>query len=143
MDSYLITGKLPTTLGKVCKGDIQPYEGEVEEKLAANAARVHELGTQLYARLATLGEHVTRLGKSLGNSVEAYNAAVGSLERRVLVTAREMSELGVATGGKRIDEPAPLGDALPRLVSAPELTVAGEQRANPRRVHQHFPSAGG
>jgi pimeloyl-ACP methyl ester carboxylesterase len=47
MDSYLITGKLPTTLGKVCKGDIQPYEGEVEEKLAANAARQHALQQKL------------------------------------------------------------------------------------------------
>jgi DNA recombination protein RmuC len=114
--------------------------GMRQEKLADNAARVHELGTLLYTRLATLGEHVSRLGKSLGTSVEAYNAAVGSLERRVLVTAREMSELGVATAGKCIDGLEPLGDALPRLVTAPELTQRGTSSG---RVHQHPPSAGG
>jgi DNA recombination protein RmuC len=117
--------------------------GMRQQKLADNAARVHELGTQLYTRLATLGEHVARLGKTLGSSVEAYNSVVGSLERRVLVTAREMGDLGVAPAGKCIDELTPLGDALPRLVSAPELAQPGGGPADSGRVHQHLPSAGG
>ena len=55
-----------------------------QNALAANAARIQELAEDLYKRLATFGEHLGRIGKSLGQSVDAYNSAVGSLERQVL-----------------------------------------------------------
>src|SRR5690606_7496239 len=63
-----------------------------QEALARNAATVHALARELYARLATLGDHVSRLGGSLAGAVTAYNRAVGSLEARVLVSARKLAE---------------------------------------------------
>ena len=63
--------------------------------LADNAARIQELGEDLYKRLATFTSHLARVGKSLGQGVEAYNSAVGSLERQVLPGARKFTELGL------------------------------------------------
>ncbi|MGH3681263.1 MAG: DNA recombination protein RmuC [Natronosporangium sp.] len=67
-----------------------------QEALARNAATVHTLAKELYARLSTLGDHVSKLGGALGAAVTAYNKAVGSLEARVLVSARKLAELGVS-----------------------------------------------
>jgi DNA recombination protein RmuC len=67
-----------------------------QEALARNAATVQTLAKELYGRLSTMGEHLTKLGGSLTGAVTAYNRAVGSLESRVLVSARKMAELGVA-----------------------------------------------
>jgi len=67
-----------------------------QEALTRNAVAVHRLGRELYDRLTTMGEHVARLGGALGTAVTAYNKAVGSLEARVLVSARKLAELGVS-----------------------------------------------
>jgi DNA recombination protein RmuC len=72
-----------------------------QEALARNAVAVHTLARELYGRLGTMLDHLSRLGSSLGGAVTAYNRAVGSLESRVLVSARKLAEMGVA------------GDALP------------------------------
>jgi DNA recombination protein RmuC len=63
--------------------------------LAENAAEIRSLGEDLYKRLAVFGEHLSRLGKSLGGSVDAFNKAVGSLEQQVLPAARRFPELGL------------------------------------------------
>jgi DNA recombination protein RmuC len=63
--------------------------------VAHNAALIRDLGQELYRRLATFNGHLGRMGQRLGSAVEAYNAAVGSLERQVLPQARRFSELGV------------------------------------------------
>jgi DNA recombination protein RmuC len=63
--------------------------------LAENAARIQELAEDLYKRLAKFGEHMAKIGRSLGLSVDAYNSAVGSLERQVLPGARKFTELGL------------------------------------------------
>jgi DNA recombination protein RmuC len=63
--------------------------------LADNAAEVRRLGEELYKRLAVFGEHLAKLGKSLGSSVESFNRAVGSLEQQVLPAARRFPELGL------------------------------------------------
>jgi DNA recombination protein RmuC len=94
-----------------------------QEALAENTAQVHELGRDLYQRLATMGGHVERLGKSLGNAVGAYNDVVGSLESRVLTQARRMHDLGVAPAGVELAELRPLTDAVPRSVASEELTA--------------------
>jgi DNA recombination protein RmuC len=65
--------------------------------LAENAMEVRQLGEELYKRLAVFGEHLARLGKSLGSSVESFNRAVGSLEQQVLPAARRFPELGLRT----------------------------------------------
>ncbi|HEU5270301.1 MAG TPA: DNA recombination protein RmuC [Jatrophihabitans sp.] len=66
-----------------------------QQALADNAAQVCELGRQLYRRLSTMGAHLDKLGRSLGAAVESFNGTVGSLEGRVLVTARRLAELSV------------------------------------------------
>jgi DNA recombination protein RmuC len=92
-----------------------------QESLAANAETIHELGRELYRRISTLGGHVERLGRSLSNAVGAYNDAVGSLERRVVSTARQMSELGVVAHDTPLVSPEPLIDAVPRPLTVAEL----------------------
>jgi DNA recombination protein RmuC len=75
--------------------------------LAENAARIQELAEDLYKRLAKFGEHMAKIGRSLGSSVDAYNSAVGSLERQVLPGARKFTELGLRPE-REIDEIAPV-----------------------------------
>ncbi|MBV8258258.1 MAG: DNA recombination protein RmuC [Actinobacteria bacterium] len=66
-----------------------------EEKVAESAREVNRLGQELYERLTTMTEHIVTLGKRLDGAVQAYNQSVGSLERRVLPKARELTEHGV------------------------------------------------
>jgi DNA recombination protein RmuC len=63
--------------------------------LADNAAEIRRLGEDLYKRLAVFGEHLGKLGKSLGSSVDSFNKAVGSLEQQILPAARRFEELGL------------------------------------------------
>ncbi|HWE70848.1 MAG TPA: DNA recombination protein RmuC [Acidimicrobiales bacterium] len=94
--------------------------GWQQDTLAQNAREVQQLGTELYQRLSVLGDHVAGVGKGLNNAVVAYNKAVGSLETRVLVTARRFVEMGVGGGEKDLPEPASI-DAVTRALQAPEL----------------------
>jgi len=89
-----------------------------QEALARNAVAVHELAQELYGRLGTLGDHVGKLGTSLGGAVTAYNKAVGSLESRVLVSARKLAEMGVSDDV--LETPAQI-EIAPRQPQAPEL----------------------
>ena len=91
-----------------------------QETLAENAREVKGLGTELYERLRTWTGHMQALQKSLGASVDAYNRAVGSLESRVLVTARKFPTLGVV-GSERaeITELSPI-ETAPRHLQAVE-----------------------
>lgn len=90
-----------------------------QESLARDAAEIHTLGRELHARLATLGGHLGKLGRSLDAGVKAYNDTVGSLESRVLVTARRFSELSVTRGALEEVEQV---DRRARVPGAPELT---------------------
>jgi DNA recombination protein RmuC len=78
-----------------------------QNALAENAARIQALAEDLYKRLARFGEHMARVGRSLGQSVDAYNSAVGSLERQVLPGARKFTELGLRPE-REIEEIAPV-----------------------------------
>ena len=92
-----------------------------QEALARNAAQVHQLGKELHGRLATMGTHVAKLGRSLDAAVGSYNQTVSSLEARVLVTARKLTDLKVAD-----DELAAPGqiERSPRVIAAPELVAS-------------------
>jgi DNA recombination protein RmuC len=97
--------------------------GWQQDALAENAREVQVLGAELYQRLSLLGDHVAAVGKGLNGAVTAYNRAVGSLEGRVLVTARRFVEMGVvAAGEKELNAPAPV-DTTPRGLQSPELAV--------------------
>jgi DNA recombination protein RmuC len=89
-----------------------------QEALTRNAVIVHELARELYGRLATLGDHVGKLGSALGTAVTTYNKAVGSLEARVLVSARKLADLGVS--GDELPTPAQV-ETTPRQFQEPEL----------------------
>ena len=90
-----------------------------QDALEQNARELLAIGQDLYSRLSTLGGHVTTMGQSLSRSVEQYNKFVGTLESRVLVTARRMHELHLAS-----DVPPSLTpiEVAPRSLSAAELT---------------------
>lgn len=91
-----------------------------EEALATNAREISALGGQLYERLTKMGDHVGRVGKHLGQTVNAYNEAVGSLETRVMVSARKFKELGAAPSGAEIAEITPV-DIATRELQTEEL----------------------
>ena len=100
--------------------------GWQQESLAENARDVQHLGTELYGRLRVMGNHLGRLHRSLSGAVEAFNDTVGSLESRVLVTARRFPGMGVGDGGKELAELEPVV-ASPRLPQAPELVDGATQ----------------
>ncbi len=106
----------PTTLLALLKA---VYYGWRQEALADNARQVSDLGALLYERLAKLGEHWASVGKNLGQAVKAYNDATGSLESRVMVSARKFEELHVASAGKKLPELNPV-DHAPRSLQAVE-----------------------
>jgi len=87
---------------------------------------VQRLGRELHQRLATFGGHLDALGRSLNAAVTRYNQAVGSLESRVLVTARRFGELGVTDDELPTPRPVQL-HAVRRAAddgAAPDPTVA-------------------
>ena len=102
--------------------------GWTQERIADNARKISDLGKELYDRVATLTQHFRNLGQSLGKSVKAYNDAVGSLEGRVLTSARKFKELG-ATPQNEILELEPIDQAT-REIQAPELLAVSEEEAS-------------
>ena len=119
----------PTTLIALLRAVAYGWRQEV---LAENAIAISELGQELYKRLSDLGEHIQRLGKGLSAAVNAYNSAVGSLESRVLVSARRFKDLGAAAIGGEITEIPPI-EASSRLLQAPELLGPSEPQIDGSR----------
>jgi DNA recombination protein RmuC len=89
-----------------------------QNALTENALQIQQLGEEMYKRLATFTSHLAKVGRALGQGVEAYNAAVGSLERQVLPGARKFTELGLRPA-REIEELNPV-DKLARTLLAPE-----------------------
>ena len=111
----------PTTLIGLLKTIAYGWQ---QERVAESARAVSELGRELYDRLAVLGDHFVTLGKRLDNTVAAYNQTVGSLERRVLPTARRFSDLAAAG---RKEMPTLTGvERSAQLPQAPELRPDAE-----------------
>ena len=108
----------PTTLVSMLRTASYAWQ---QQALSENARAVFDLGRELYDRLAGLGKHLDRLGRSLTSAVGAYNQAIGSLESRVLVTARRLSDLGVVDGP--LEGPASVTETA-RPLGAAELVTA-------------------
>jgi DNA recombination protein RmuC len=94
-----------------------------QESAATNAREVQQLARELHARLATLGTHLGKLGNALDSAVGAYNGTVGSLESRVLVSARRLATLGVV---EALDD-ADSGLPMPRLVTSATRPVTAAE----------------
>lgn len=75
-----------------------------QESIQDNARAISQLGQELHARLAAMADHLARVGKGLQSATDAYNSAIGSLESRVLVSARKFKELGATSQEAEIIE---------------------------------------
>ncbi|GLX98907.1 DNA recombination protein RmuC [Herbidospora sp. NEAU-GS84] len=105
----------PTTLITMLRTASYAWQ---QAALSENAKAVFDLGKELYDRLGSLGRQVDGLGRSLARAVAAYNRTVGSLESRVLVSARKMTDLGLVD--TLLPAPQPVEES-PRSLSMPEL----------------------
>ena len=109
----------PTTLVTMLRTAQYAWQ---QAALSDNARAVFDLGRELYDRLAGLGKHVDSLGKALTNAVSTYNRTVGTLESRVLVSARKLNQLGLVEA--ELAPPKPVEDTV-RALSAAELVSQG------------------
>jgi DNA recombination protein RmuC len=91
----------PTTLFALCKAVAYGWRAEDQAK---GAAKVAELGRELYKRIAVMGEHVSGLGRALEGAVGKYNAFLASLETQVITQAKKFEELASHHEGKAIPE---------------------------------------
>jgi DNA recombination protein RmuC len=109
--------------------------------LAENAKQIRDLAATLYRRLATFTGHLSRVGRSLSGSVEAYNNAVGSLERQVLPGARRFTELGVQA--RKPMEPLPELETVARRpqAEAPDAPASRSRRESASRRDRRPPTA--
>jgi DNA recombination protein RmuC len=108
----------PTTLIALLRSVAYGWQ---QEALAENAREVQRMGRDLYKRIGTFAEHLARTGKGLNNAVDAFNKAVGSLERNVLPQARRFQELGLVGGAEKELVALDQVDATTRALQAPEL----------------------
>jgi DNA recombination protein RmuC len=90
----------PTTLIGLLKAVAYGWK---QDKFSKCAQEISDLGHELYKRLHDMTKHFSHVGKSLNTAVDSFNKTIGSLERRVLVTARKFKELGAATDSVEIE----------------------------------------
>lgn len=103
----------PTTLMALIKAIAYGWQ---QEKMAENAAEVQRVAKEIYDRLAVFAGHLDKVGRSLRSSVDAYNKSVGSLEGRVMPSARKFEALSVVSPSASLGAVAPV-DAEPRSLS--------------------------
>ena len=99
--------------------------GWQQEAIAENAIAIHREAKELYGRLATFAGNLQKVGTALNRSVDSYNKAMGSLEARVLPSARKLEAMQVVQDAADDLKDAPRVEAVPRTLTAPELTVVG------------------
>ena len=87
--------------------------GWKQDTFSKHAKEISEVGHELYKRLSDMSKHWSQVGKSLSNSIESYNKAMGSFEKRVLVSARKLQEFGAASHDITLEETL-LVEKIPR-----------------------------
>ncbi len=115
----------PTTLVTMLRTAQYAWQ---QAALSDNARAVFDVGRELYDRIAGLGGHVDEVGKALTKAVSKYNQAVGSLESRVLVSARKLNQLGVVDA--ELTAPR-LVEETTRALSAPDLITEAVPERGP------------
>jgi len=95
-----------------------------QERLAEAAQEIANLGKELHSRLATMNEHMTRVGKNLATANSAYNQMVGSFESQVLTQAKRFESLG-ASSAKSLDSP-PMVEIAPRPLTKLPSTASND-----------------
>lgn len=98
-------------------------QGWQHEALNERAEEVQRLGQELHSRLGLMAGHLDKVGRALSTAVGAYNQAIGSLEGRVLVSARRFQDLAVTQDS--LETPRQV-ETSPRALSAPEFAALGE-----------------
>ena len=101
--------------------------GFQQQKVAEDAQAIADLGRELYDRIATLLIHIDKVSRCVNSLVKAQDEVVGSVERRVLPSARKFSDLGVAGSEDELPEVRSVG-AISRVVQATELPAGGDVR---------------
>ena len=105
-----------------------------QEKLAESAREIADLGRELHSRLGTFAGMFQKVGRALNTSVGAFNAAVGSFDSRVMVSARKLEEHGAASETKDLEPPAQI-DVTARVVqSQPQLEEGDAEDIRIRRL---------
>jgi DNA recombination protein RmuC len=100
--------------------------GWQQEDIAANAREIADVGRQLYDRIRTLTQHIQNVGRTLRQTVDHYNKAVGSVERMLLPSARRLKDLGAASQQADVEAPPPL-EGEPRDVLVAEVLPGGTE----------------
>lgn len=121
----------PTTLIALLRSIAYGWQ---QDRVAKNAEEISALGKEMYGRISTFSNHFDNLRRSLEKSVEAYNSAVGSLERKVLPQARRFKDLGAGTTAE-IDT-LDIIDLTMRKLDMPEERVAEAVAALPTHISE-------
>ncbi len=104
----------PTTLIAVLRAVAFGWR---QENIAENARLISDLGREIYKRLGDMNQHLTRLGRHLRQTVDSYNQTVGTLESRVLVSARKLQDLDTSLDQNVMESAIPL-DSVPRSLQS-------------------------
>ena len=119
----------PTTLIALLRAVAYGWK---QENLSRHAELVSQLGHELYKRIVDMTTHFSKMGRSLTTAVDAYNKGIGSLESRVLVTARKFKELGAASRELEIEDQE-FVEKIPReleMVKEESLSAIEDERGS-------------
>jgi DNA recombination protein RmuC len=93
-----------------------------QEKMTENAQEISRIGKELYKRLSDMGEHFSKLGRNIHGVVDSYNQSLGTLEKRILVSARKLKDLDVVTHSEEINDITSIEKTV-RSLSSPEFHI--------------------
>jgi len=114
----------PTTLIALLRSIAYGWK---QENLSRHAEKVSRLGHDLYKRIIDMSSHFSRMGRGLASAVDSYNRGIGSLETRVLPTARKFQELGAASSHLEL-EPLEVIEKIPRLLQSEEFSSGNSRK---------------